>query len=50
MLSSYIGLPAFIVLWLAHRFVTKSKVVPLLEMNLAAPKDLEDEARDRRPQ
>ncbi|MGN7251771.1 amino acid permease [Arthrobacter sp. SAFR-014] len=42
-LSSYIGLPVFIALWLAHRFMTKSKVVPLLEMDLAAPKDLEDE-------
>src|SRR5919112_628414 len=42
-LSSYIGLPVFIVLWLAHRFITKSKMVPLLEMDLTAPKDLEDE-------
>jgi lysine-specific permease len=44
-LSSYIGLPVFIVLWLAHRFITKSKVVPLLEMDLTAPQDLEDEPR-----
>ena len=44
-LSSYIGLPVFIVLWLAHHFITKSKVVPLLEMDLTAPKDLEDEPR-----
>ncbi|WP_395399488.1 amino acid permease [Arthrobacter sp. UC242_113] len=42
-LSSYIGLPVFIVLWLAHRYITKSKVVPLLEMDLTAPKDVEDE-------
>ena len=40
-LSSYIGLPIFIGLWLAHRFVTNSKVVPLLEMDLTGPKDLE---------
>lgn len=40
-LSSYIGLPVFIALWLGHRFITKSKTVPLLEMDLAAPKDLE---------
>jgi lysine-specific permease len=39
-LSSYIGLPVFIVLWLAHRHVTKSKMVPLHEMDLAAPKDV----------
>jgi len=42
-LSSYIGLPVFIILWMAHRFITKSKMVPLLEMDLTAPKDLEDE-------
>jgi lysine-specific permease len=39
-LSSYIGLPVFIALWLGHRFITKSKVVPLLEMDLTAPKDI----------
>jgi lysine-specific permease len=44
-LSSYIGLPVFIVLWLGHRYITKSKVVPLLEMDLTAPKDVEDEPR-----
>ncbi|MCV9994130.1 amino acid permease [Paeniglutamicibacter sp. ZC-3] len=42
-LSSYIGLPIFLGLWLVHRFVTKSRVVPLLEMDLAAPQDVEDE-------
>ncbi|MDR7359231.1 amino acid permease [Paeniglutamicibacter sulfureus] len=42
-LSSYIGLPIFLGLWLVHRLVTKSKVVPLLEMDLAAPQDVEDE-------
>ena len=44
-LSSYIGLPVFIVLWLGHRYITRSKVVPLLEMDLTAPKDVEDEPR-----
>ncbi|WP_104090058.1 amino acid permease [Arthrobacter sp. GMC3] len=39
--SSYIGIPVFLGLWLVHRHVTKSKVVPLLAMNLAGPKDLE---------
>jgi lysine-specific permease len=43
-LSSYIGLPVFIGLWLAHRFITKSKLVPLHEMDLTAPEDLKDEA------
>ncbi|MFL4474936.1 amino acid permease [Paeniglutamicibacter sp. MACA_103] len=42
-LSSYIGLPIFLGLWLVHRLVTKSRVVPLLEMDLAAPQDVEDE-------
>ncbi|MFC9353162.1 amino acid permease [Arthrobacter sp. NPDC057013] len=42
-LSSYIGLPVFIVLWLGHRYITKSKMVPLHEMDLAAPKDVEDQ-------
>ena len=47
-LSSYIGLPIFLGLWLVHRFVTKSKVVPLLEMDLTAPQDLEDELASQR--
>ncbi|MFP3461060.1 amino acid permease [Arthrobacter globiformis] len=42
-LSSYIGLPVFIVLWLVHRYITKSKMVPLHEMDLAAPTDVEAE-------
>ncbi|KAA0976029.1 amino acid permease [Paeniglutamicibacter gangotriensis] len=46
-LSSYIGLPIFLGLWLIHRLVTKSKVVPLLEMDLSAPADIEDEPADQ---
>ncbi|QXQ09790.1 amino acid permease [Paeniglutamicibacter sp. Y32M11] len=42
-LSSYIGLPIFLGLWLVHRMVTKSRVVPLLDMDLSAPQDVEDE-------
>jgi lysine-specific permease len=45
-LSSYIGLPVFIALWLAHRFITKSKMVPLLEMDLRSPEGLEGEPAD----
>lgn len=36
-LSSYIGIPIFLGLWLIHRHVTMSRVVPLLEMDLEAP-------------
>lgn len=42
-LSSYIGLPIFLGLWLVHRHVTKSKVVPLLAMDLSSPQDIEDD-------
>ncbi|ALV45091.1 gamma-aminobutyrate permease [Arthrobacter alpinus] len=44
-LSSYIGVPMFLGLWLVHRFVTKSKSVPLLEMDLTGPSDVEDSDR-----
>ena len=46
-LSAYIGLPLFLGLWLIHRYVTKSKVVPLLEMDLSAPADIEESAKVR---
>ena len=42
-LSSYIGIPIFLGLWLIHRWVTKSRSVPLLEMDLSGPKDLEED-------
>ncbi|MDO5743426.1 MAG: amino acid permease [Micrococcaceae bacterium] len=42
-LSSYIGIPIFLGLWLIHRHVTGSRVVPLLEMDLEAPEGLEAE-------
>lgn len=41
-LSSYIGIPMFLGLWLVHRFVTKSKVVSLTEMDLTGPKDVDE--------
>lgn len=41
-LSSYAALPIFLFLWLGHRTVTKSKMVPLLKMDLTAPEDLDD--------
>ncbi len=43
-LSSYIGIPIFLGLWLVHRHVTKSRVVPLLDMDLSGPKDVEGNA------
>jgi lysine-specific permease len=46
-LSAYIGLPLFLGLWLIHRFLTKSKMVPLLEMDLSAPADIEESAKVR---
>ncbi|MEW1812373.1 amino acid permease [Pseudarthrobacter phenanthrenivorans] len=48
-LSSYIGLPIFLALWLVHRHKTKSRVVPLLEMDLAPPQGLDDVARSAKP-
>jgi lysine-specific permease len=48
-LSSYIGLPIFVALWLVHRYKTKSRVVPLLEMDLAPPQGLDDVARSAKP-
>ena len=38
-------LPIFIALWLTDRSITKSRVVPLLEMDLTGPKDLDDGPR-----
>ena len=46
-LSAYIGLPIFLALWLGHRMVTKSTVVPLTDMDLSGPADLEDEPTGR---
>lgn len=46
-LSAYIGLPLFLGLWLIHRFVTNSKVVPLMQMDLSAPADIEESAKVR---
>ena len=43
-LSSYIGIPIFLGLWIIHRHVTKSRVVPLLEMDLSGPEDVEEYA------
>lgn len=40
-LSSYIGIPLFLGLWLIHRFVTKSRVVPLHDMDFSAPSEAE---------
>lgn len=48
-LSSYIGLPIFLALWLVHRVKTKSKVVPLLEMDLTPPQGLDDGTRNGKP-
>ncbi|WP_431709804.1 amino acid permease [Glutamicibacter uratoxydans] len=42
-LSAYIGLPVFLILWFGHRFKTKSKVVALKDMDLSGPADLDDE-------
>ncbi|MGN5732587.1 amino acid permease [Arthrobacter psychrochitiniphilus] len=41
-LSSYIGIPMFLGLWLIHRFVSKSQLVPLMEVDLSGPEDIED--------
>ncbi|GAA1364011.1 amino acid permease [Arthrobacter rhombi] len=38
-LSSYIGVPIFLGLWLAHRLATRSRIVPLREMDLSGPDD-----------
>lgn len=38
-LSAYIGIPLFLALWLGHRMLTKSKVVPLKDMDLSSPED-----------
>lgn len=38
--SSYVGLPIFITLWVAHRYVTKSRMVPLHHMDLTGPADV----------
>jgi len=46
-LSAYIGLPLFLGLWLVHRLVTKSRVVPLMKMDLSAPEDIEESAKVR---
>ncbi len=40
-LSSYIGIPLFLGLWLFHRFVAKSRVVPLRDMDFSAPSEAE---------
>ncbi|MDO4665141.1 MAG: amino acid permease [Actinomycetaceae bacterium] len=37
LLSSYIGLPLFLALWVGHKWVTKSKPVDLLEADFAHP-------------
>lgn len=42
-LSAYIGLPVFLILWFGHRIKTKSKVVALKDMDLSGPADLDDE-------
>ena len=42
-LSSYIGLPIFFGLWIIHARITKDKVVPLEQIDLSGPADLEDE-------
>ncbi len=46
-LSSYIGIPIFLGLWIIHRRVTKSRVVPLLEMDLSGPQDIEEETASK---
>jgi lysine-specific permease len=43
-LSSYIGVPIFLGLWLAHRLATRSRIVPLREMDLSGPDDATDRA------
>lgn len=34
-LSSYIGLPIFLAVWLGHRWITKSRTVPLEQMDVS---------------
>ncbi|GAA1495609.1 amino acid permease [Paeniglutamicibacter kerguelensis] len=46
-LSSYIGIPIFLGLWIIHRYVTKSRVVPLLEMDLSGPEDVEEHTESK---
>lgn len=41
-LSSYIGLPIFIILWAGHRYVSKSRMVQLNQMDLTGPAGLDD--------
>ena len=38
--SAYIGLPVFLALWFGHRMLTKSRVVPLKDMDLSEPQDI----------
>lgn len=40
-LSSYIGIPIFLGLWLVHKLTTKAKPVALLDMDLRGPADLD---------
>ncbi|MGP5164643.1 amino acid permease [Arthrobacter rhombi] len=40
-LSSYIGIPLFLGLWIIHRWVTKSRVVPWVDMDFSAPSEAE---------
>lgn len=35
--SSYIGIPAFLILWIGHKVITKSKAVKPLEADLSRP-------------
>jgi len=42
-LSAYIGIPLFLALWFGHKYATKSKIVPLKDMDLSSPSDTQDE-------
>lgn len=39
-LSSYIGVPVFLGLWVAHKVATGSRIVPLRAMDLSGPDDV----------
>ncbi|WP_338449247.1 amino acid permease [Niallia oryzisoli] len=40
-LVSYIGLPLFLVIWLGHKWVKKTKIIPLKECDLTTERDFD---------
>ena len=45
MAVSYIGIPAFLAIYLGYKFVKKTKVVPLEQMDLSNTKHADDAAK-----